>query len=208
MNGYIKAVNELAISIDVGQLKSHIKADAHDVTIRTGGKSQVILLAYQKTGYGQKRFFVCPYCSKRVQRLYQSEGSDWKCRKCSGVNPYYGIQNNTKGGYDEIAYRMKRYAAAHDIQFSFPFNYLDFILDDRIHREKFRTYITVLQALENMRFQAIIFQTKYDTKTIRSVTSGKHPLLQSCTLKELKDNFYDWKTGQQISIPSVKSILK
>lgn len=94
--GYIKAVIELAFSIEVKQLKGHIKADAHNVTIRTGDKSQVILLAYQKTGYGQKRFFVCPYCSKRVQLLYQSKGSDWKCRKCSDVNPYYGIQNTQR----------------------------------------------------------------------------------------------------------------
>ena len=191
----------MAVSIDVAQLKSHIKADAHDVTIRTGGKSQVILLAYQKTGYGQKRFFVCPCCSKRVQRLYQSEGSDWKCRKCSGVNPYYGIQNNTKGGYNEIAYRMRKYADKVGIQFSFPFNYLDFALDARIHKKKFRDSVKVLQALENMRFHSLFFKSQYKPKVIKSVMNGKHPIIQNVTLEELKNNIYDWNTGKQVIIP-------
>lgn len=194
-------MNELAVSIDVAQLKSHIKADAHDVTIRTGGKSQVILLAYQKTGYGQKRFFVCPCCSKRVQRLYQSEGSDWKCRKCSGINPYYGIQNNTKGGYNEIAYRMRKYADKVGIQFSFPFNYLDFALDARIHKKKFRDSVKVLQALENMRFHSLFFKSQYKPKVIKSVMNGKHPIIQNVTLEELKNNIYDWNTGKQVIIP-------
>ena len=177
----------MAVSIDVAQLKSHIKADAHDVTIRTGVKSQVILLAYQKTGYGQ--------------RLYQSEGSDWKCRKCSGVNPYYGIQNNTKGGYNEIAYRMRKYADKVGIQFSFPFNYLDFALDARIHKKKFRDSVKVLQALENMRFHSLFFKSQYKPKVIKSVMNGKHPIIQNVTLEELKNNIYDWNTGKQVIIP-------
>nr|DAV81924.1 MAG TPA: Trm112p-like protein [Caudoviricetes sp.] len=192
--------------IDVRDLKGKIKDNAVQVTLDVIGKKHDLMLAYQNTGFGKKRFFLCPYCSKNVQYLYIT-GNGLKCRTCGDVK-YTGIQNNTKGGYDEIAYRMKKYAAAHDIQFSFPFNYLDFVLDDRMHREKFRNYVIVLQALENMRFQGIICKTTYSAKTIRLVTSGKHPLLQKCSLMELKEYFYDWETGQQIIIPSVKSILK
>lgn len=192
--------------IDVRDLKGKIKDDAKGVTLRIGDKMQHIRIAYQNTGFGKKWFFVCPYCSKNVQHLY-IDGTDLKCRTCGGVK-YTGIQNCTKGGYDEIAYRMKRYAAAHDIQFSFPFNYLDFALDARIRKTKFRDSVKVLQALENMRFQGIICKTTYSAETIRQVTSGKHPLLQICSLMELKEYFYDWETGKQIIIPSVKSILK
>ena len=192
--------------IDVRDLKGKIKDNAVQVTLEVIGKRHQIMLAYQNNGFGKKRFFVCPYCSKNVQYLYIT-GNSLKCRVCSGMK-YTGIQNNTKGGYVEIAYRMKKYAAAHDIQFDFPFNYLDFVLDGRMHREKFRNYVIVLQALENMRFQGIICKTTYSAKTIRQVISGKHPLLQKCTLMELKEYFYDWETGQQIIIPSVKSILK
>lgn len=188
---------DLARYIDVNQLKGHIKADAKSVTIRIKDRSQVFCLAYQKTGYGQKRFFVCPYCSKRVQRLYQAESSDWKCRKCSGVNPYHGIQNNTKGGCDEIGYRMRRIAEKNDISFTHPFDYLNFVFDARLKRKKFRNCIKVLQAMENMRFHSLFYGVTYESKIIRAVTTGKHILLRN-TMSDLKNNIYDWNTGQQI----------
>ena len=96
--------------IDVRDLKGKIKDNAIQVTLDVIGKKHDLMLSYQNTGFGRKRFFVCPYCSKNVQYLYIT-GNSLKCRVCSGVK-YTGIQNNTKGGYDEIAYRMKKYAAA------------------------------------------------------------------------------------------------
>ena len=188
---------DLAKYIDVNQLKGYIKADAQNVTIRTGDRSQVIDLAYQKTGYGQKRFLVCPYCSKRVQRLYQEEGNEWQCRKCSGVNPYRGIQNNTKGRYDEIGYRMRKIAEKNNISFTHPFDYLEFAFDARIQKKKFRESVKVLQALESMRFHSMFFGATYEPKVIRAVTSGKHTLMQN-TLDDLKNRIYDWNTGKQI----------
>ena len=91
--------------IDVRDLKGKIKDNAIQVTLDVIGKKHDLMLSYQNTGFGRKRFFVCPYCSKNVQYLYIT-GNSLKCRVCSGVK-YTGIQNNTKGGYDEIAYRMK-----------------------------------------------------------------------------------------------------
>ena len=185
--------------IDVRDLKGKIKDDSKGVTLRIGDKMLHIMLTYQNTGFGKKRFFVCPYCSKNVQHLY-IDGTDLKCRTCGGVK-YTGIQNCTKGGYDEIAYKMKRYAAAHDIQFSFPFNYLDFTMDARMRKTKFRNYVKVLQALENMRFHSLFFSTQYKPNLIKSVMTGKHKIIQNVTLDELKNNIYDWETGGQIKIP-------
>lgn len=201
---YIKVVVSLANCLDVGQLKGYIKADAQFVTVKTGDKSQMICLEYQKTGYGQKRFLVCPICSKRVQRLYQVKNYDWKCQKCSGVNPYHGIQNNTKGGYDEIAYRMQRIAEKNSISFTFPFNYLDFAFDERMRRKKFRNCIKIMQTLENMRFYSLFFSVTYKPKVIKLVITGKHPLMQNITLNDLKNNIYDWNTGKQILLSESK----
>jgi ribosomal protein L37AE/L43A len=185
---------------DVRQLKGHIKDDAESVKVKTGDKVQVIQFGYQKTGYGQKRFFICPDCSKRVEKLYCTKFSVWKCQRCSGANPYGGIQNNTKGGYDEIGYRMKKYAEKKGIQFEFPFNYFDFTFDSRMKRAKFRQYVKVLQALENMRFHSMFFKVTYKPGIIRQVMSGKHPIMQNVTLYDLKNNVYDWSTGTQIEM--------
>lgn len=190
--------------LEVSQLKGRIKSDADHVIISSGEKKQMIHLAYQKTGYGQRRFFSCPSCSKRVQRLFW-DGGKWMCSKCSNVNLYAGIQNQTKGGYDEIAYRMRKFANKNDIQFAFPFNYLDFRFDSRVGKKKFRQCMLVLQSLENMRFHSLFFHVTYKPSVIRSVTSGKHPLMQTVTLADLKDNIYDWKTGERIILTEEES---
>lgn len=197
----------MASYIDVQQIKKYIKPDAKTVTLKHGEKSQVIGLEYQTTGFGQKRFFSCPKCGGRVQHLYLVNES-WSCKKCSGVNRYYGIQNNTKGGYDEIAYRMKRYADKQGIKFTFPFDYMKFAFDERITKNRFRQSLMILQALENMRFQAIFYKTKFKPGVFRLVTSGKHPLLHKVTLMQMKENTYDFITGKQITIPSGKELLK
>lgn len=96
--------------IDVKQFKENVKPDAESATFTdSSGIESTVSFGYQKTGYGLKRFFLCPCCAKRVQKLYQVDYS-YKCRDCAGINPYRGITNMTKGGADEIAYRMIRYA--------------------------------------------------------------------------------------------------
>jgi len=200
---------KMAKCIDVRQIKNYIGPDAKAAVISSGDKKQKISLAYQRTGFGQKRYFMCPNCSKRVEHLY-SVNDYWSCRKCSGVNPYYGIQNNTKGGYDEIGYRMRKYADVHDIQFEFPFDYLAFIYDDRVRKAKFRNNLLVLQSLESMRFHSLFFKVTYKPKAIRSIINVQHPLMRKVTLMDLQNNIYDWNSGQQIVLDDValKSITR
>ena len=187
--------------IDIKQFKDKVKQQAESVTIcDADGVKNTICFAYQKTGYGWKRFFLCPYCSKRVQRLYRV-GCIYKCQKCSGLKVYRGIRNSTKGGYEEIAYRMKKYAARYDIQFKFPFDYSCFALDKRARKRSFVRCLKVLQALENMRFYSLFFRTQCKSKVIKSVMTGNHPIIQNTTIEELKNNIYDWNTGMQIKIP-------
>ena len=197
------------IYIDIRQLKDRIKPDETVIKIKTGKQEQNIALEYQTVGFGRRRFFCCPFCSKRVERLYY-KNERWRCSRCHGINPYRGIMNGTKGSYDEIAYRMMRYAEKKNIKFSLPFNYLEFAHDKRIGRKKFRQDLKILQALENMRFHSLFFGQTYKPDDFRSVTSGKHPLLQNVSLSDLKNNVYDWKTGEQIrlSLQSVRGLIK
>lgn len=100
-----KGVNNMKC-ISVKQFKGKVKPDAERVTFTDDtGKQNTIEFCYQKTGFGKKRFLMCPYCSKRVEILYRSE-SGYKCRDCLGIKPYKGIKNMTKGGADEIAYLL------------------------------------------------------------------------------------------------------
>ena len=185
--------------LDIRQLKDKISPEEKIIKIKNGDNEQRIMLLHQKTGFGQRRFFQCPRCSKRVERLYFKDDR-WRCAKCSGVNPYRGIQNNTKGGYEEIAYRMKRYAEKNGISFDFPFDYLNFVLDERNRKESFRKHIRVLQALENMRFHSLMFGAKYDPKDFQVVISGQHPLIKSKTLYDLKEYVYDWSKNEQVEL--------
>lgn len=195
--------------IDIKQFKDKVKKDAETVTFKNNpdGAEYTVCFGYQKTGYGSKRFFLCPCCSKRVQKLYYV-GCGYKCRECAKVNPYKGIKNMTKGGADEIAYRMKRYAAQNDIVFDFPFDYLDFLNDDRVKKASFRKKLTILQGLENMRFQAVMSQTTYTAKILSAVCRGKHPLLESESLWNLKNWFYNWRSGKRIVPDNPRQMIK
>ena len=114
----------------------------------------------------------------------------------------------TKGGTNEIANRMKKYAYEHDITFDFPFDYMQFINDKRTRKQSFLKQLAVLQGLENMRFQAIMSKTTYSSKVLSSVCRGKHPLLSAVTLYDLKNWFYDWNTGKQIIVYNARSIIR
>ena len=50
---------------------------------------QTIKIEYQRTGFGYKKFFVCPVCGARRQFLYLHDDSlCFVCRKCLGSNVY------------------------------------------------------------------------------------------------------------------------
>ena len=178
--------------IDASEVKKQLPPGCERARYQTD-TVHALTLSPQKTGFGTRYFLICPACGRRVQRLYLCHGR-LICRMCGRVPLYRGIQNSTKGGHTEIAYRMDRFAAKHGIEFDYPFDYMTFLLDKRIRRENFRRKIRILQALENMRLQCILFHSRYENKTIRSVLSGTHPLVMNerITLKDLRDNLYRW----------------
>lgn len=155
------------------------------------GKEYRFGLSWQKTGFGQRCFMVCPACGKRFASLYIKD-QRIRCRKCAGINPYYPIQFTTKGGYAELEYRMRNLAAKHDITFTLPFDYQAFLFDQRLQKESFQEVIRILQALENMRAQSIFFNKTYPARHIKAVLMGRHPTLSGRSLQELRDYYLSW----------------
>lgn len=178
--------------IDASEVKKQLPPGCEQATYKTN-TAHKLTLSPQKTGFGTRYFLVCPACGRRVQRLYLCCGR-LICRTCGKVPLYRGIQNSTRGGYFEIQYRMDKFAAKHGIKFDYPFDYMTFLLDKRIRRESFRRKIRILQALENMRLQCVLFHSRYVRKTIQSVLDGTHPLVtdERISLKDLRDNLYRW----------------
>ena len=49
--------------IDVKQFKEKVRQDARKVTFKNvHGKTNTVVFSYQKTKFGVKRFFCCPWC--------------------------------------------------------------------------------------------------------------------------------------------------
>ena len=173
-----------------------MKASETQCTVSIGDNKQTIEVAYKPMPKGgARRLFVCPNCGGYSFKLLNF-GQEWQCRKCCDVNLYRGIQNTTKGGADEIAYRMAKFAEKKDISdFELPFDYMKYCNDDRSiqQNEEFRKNLKIMQALENMRFQAGLFGTRYSAKLLKKVITGMHPLLYQTTLYDLRQSCYDWK---------------
>lgn len=124
-------------------------------------------LEYQRTGYGEKAFLVCPICGKRRQYLYVCNHNA-VCRDHLLINgrfrggAYHGIQYTTKGGAERIAYTMRKIADKHFIDFSIGSDPIDLLFRDErpryMPKKKFADVIARLAMLERMR-DAAIFAT-------------------------------------------------
>lgn len=161
-------------------------------SIQIESNKQIVEIAEQKTGYGVKHFLICPRCSNRREKIYQIDYKYTYCRSCMPINIYRGIQNNTKGGEAELHYRMIKTAKEYRIKDrEFPFDYMDLIFSrpKYMRHKKWIEGIRKLQALENMRFQNILYKNKYDSKTIDHVFKNR---LYTYNLIEMRDNFIDW----------------
>lgn len=117
-------------------------------------------LSYQRTGYGEKAFLVCPICGKRRERLYIS---NWRvgCRDhLTNGGLYRGIQYTTKGGADRIEYTMRKIADKHGIVLTIGDAPIDYLIADKrppfMFKRKFADLIARLDLLDRMRGHAIL----------------------------------------------------
>ena len=158
------------------------------------GKEYNIQFTKQKTGYGEKLFLVCPQCGGRRTKLYLY-AEELLCRECYPFPVYRGIKNVTPGGDEYIAHRMVSLARREGIPLKFPFHYLEYQKPKYKHFDKWHMVIVKLQALENMRNQAIFFKKRYSLDTVNSIFEEKNQYLYVCTLQALDRYFYDWEVG-------------
>lgn len=172
------------------------KVPAATVKLENGPEYNV-QFASQKTGFGEKTFLVCPVCGSRRTKLYVCNDV-LVCRDCYPLPVYSGIKNVTPGGYKYIAHRMHSFAKANGIQIKrFPFIYLEYEKPKYKHFEKWHDAITKLQALENMRNQAVFFRKIYPLEVVNSIFEDKNIYLYVCELYDLDTYFYDWEKGYE-----------
>lgn len=178
--------------LDVSTIPKPKKA-GKSIVATVNGEKYRLQLSEQKTGFGVRKFLVCPECERRKTKLFIEivPKTGFKCADCMGLNLYRGIQNGTKGGYLELHYRMERYAAKNGIAIkSYPFNFAEYLDDPRAEKPRFQRALKILQALENMRGQNIFFKTTYKPGNIKAVLTGKHPNLQRYSTRELQQFYY------------------
>ena len=65
-------------------------------------KSERIEVAYQKTGFGFKRFFKCPYCESRRKYLHPVGIGRFACSKCVERNVYAYRTNIYDGNIESV----------------------------------------------------------------------------------------------------------
>lgn len=175
--------------LDIKDIKN---TDQKAVRIRVNNELISIDIEKQKTGFGYKRYLICPNCSQRRTHIYFYNDQYIYCRSCSPISPYEGITHTSKGGESNIVYRMYRIAANHNIRFKFPFSYYELLLDMPKHggQEQWRKAVIKLQVLENMRSQTIFFKKKYSAVLIKHI-------LQNCDnlpydLCDIEKYLIDW----------------
>ena len=178
-------------------VKDCIKLGARNMTAaiaKINGKEYNIQFTKQRTGYGEKLFLVCPKCGSRRTKLYLY-GDGLLCRECYPFPVYDSIKNVSIGSYNYISYRMLGLVRRERIPIKFPFHYLEYEKPKYKQFDKWHMTITKLQALENMRNQAIFFGKKYSRATINSIFEERNLYLYVCDLYDLDLYFYDWDVG-------------
>lgn len=173
------------LRIDIKQVPKEYK---ESVTLKSYG---VLPITRQKTGYGYKRFFLCPSCGNRVQYLYLRDGGAARCRHCLPQRIYKDRTDVYPGGEDHITYLMQKIANKNKITLEFPFDYISAIFQrpKYVRRSKWEKVLRQLQTLENMRFMVIMFKGTIDTKVIRYyLNDGIYDL----SLSDLKNRLIIW----------------
>lgn len=179
--------------IDIRDVPKEIK---HVVTFQNT-KYPKVHLSYQKAGFGSKRFFICPHCGERREYLYIVQNT-LACRNCLTISPYWGIQNTTKGGHTYIEYKMNKLARKYGIKIKYPFSYYQLLLDKpkNMHYATWERVARQLQILENMRNQAIFYNSFLEPSEITYVLKHCLYYFDLCTLN---DRFISWKAVMQNS---------
>ena len=172
-------------------------------------------LAYQKTGYGQRAFLICPICGARREKLYIS---NWRvgCRlHVSHGGVYRGIQRTTKGGADRIVYTMRKMSEKAFVPFALDRDYYLAICDDDrpryMNKFKFADLMARLYVLNELRCR-VLFETylsrhggrgrlEENVELIRFIERGKPEELRGTGLYDSIMSFAQWRYGKDWGFP-------
>lgn len=186
--------------IDVKDVKEVLKGSEFPGTDQSNAYLSIdeqpfhVKITYQKTGFGEKPFLCCPKCGSRREKLYLY-AERLLCRECLPYSIYRGLTHSTKGGSKYIKYRMQRLAANNRIILKGPFHYDNYPKPKGKNADEWEMILKKLQALENMRNQAIFLNKRYSDQTMRSVLQGNNALLYELWLYDLDRYFYNWDEG-------------
>lgn len=130
----------------------------------------------QRTGFGWRRYFLCPSCGRKCAKLHQIvEGLH--CQSCSPVDLYA----YRRGLYDEdshhlIVWHMHKLAATiNDEPIQYPYHYFNYPIEppQGMSHERYRKTLLRLQILENMRYAAIAHGCRFTGADIRHYISER-----------------------------------
>ena len=114
--------------------EDHIDLDSWYIGIET-----------QKTNYGVKSFFICPYCFNNRQHLYHINNT-WKCRECGNLK--YRSTTTYRNGMDycdlKIDKILNKLKAEHKIEYYTG----DLIPYIKPYKMKWTTYLNLIKQLK------------------------------------------------------------
>lgn len=169
------------VRVDIGNIPSEYD---NGVTFNALGS---VRIDKQKTGFGYKRFFICPHCYHRVQHIYL--GDAIRCRHCKNRRTYKSITDAYRGGEVYIRYKMERIAAKYGLIIKYPFDYRFYEKPKYTHSSTWDRVLRRLQTLENMRFSVIMFGGTVSTKVIKYYLNEG---LYTFSVEELRKCIISW----------------
>ena len=186
-------------NVKFGKDKKFFKIDNDKVTIYNRFKSYVdrswlyykeqeLNIAIQKTGFGERKFLVCPECGERRVKLYKPDNSSlFKCRSCIGKNIYSERCNLYDGGgtalieykFFEIISQLDLSETSKKRHIPFDARHYGSCKPKYMRHKKFELILKQLTALSAMRDTVILQKCSYSTQYVNG-------LLNSNALKKLK----------------------
>jgi len=163
---------------------SDVPKEHQDIVIaispEDGGDIDIHLIT-QRTGFGYRRYFLCPACGRKCGKIHWHKGQ-LHCRTCTPLDIYgYRQSLYDEGGTALIVWNMRKLVKAiSDQPIKWPFHYYDYSIEPppgmtaaKYNRweKKQRDTLLKLQILENMRTCAIFLGCKFGAADIKRYTS-------------------------------------
>ena len=156
-----------------------------------------IKMTKQRTGFGYRRYFLCPTCNRKCGKVHLRKERLY-CQQCTPLD-LYGYRQGLydEGGTALIIWHMKKLVKTiSDKPIKWPFHYFDYLLEkpQGMSNVKYRDTLMKLQILENMRFSAIFFRSRFRAADIKRYTH-----------KAFIDLFELWQVAEYIIFSGVTS---